>query len=78
MPDHQKRYRHDEEFTPLDYVMYSKYKMTKLSRFDQEDINHAKELIISKVPDMGSIMVTELLLKLGSFLNQNDKNTSGR
>jgi hypothetical protein len=69
MPDNQRRYRHEDQFKPLDYLMYYKDKLKTLPRMEQDDIKHYQELLISKVPELGSYMAAELILKLGAYLN---------
>mgnify|MGYP001232295658 FL=1 len=75
MPDHQKRYRHEDQFQPLDYLVYYKEKLQTLPRMEQDDITYYKDLLVSKIPELGSYMAAELILKLAAYLN--DKDTAG-
>jgi hypothetical protein len=74
-----KKYTHKDQFSPLDYVQHFNERIARLSDFEQEDIRHSKGLIVNQVPNLGSVLADELLLKLGSFLNGvNDGKESGR
>jgi hypothetical protein len=59
MNNHSKKYTHKDQFSPLDYVKYAKGRMATLSDLEQEDIRHSKNLIVSKVPNLGSIIINQ-------------------
>jgi hypothetical protein len=70
-----KHYQHQDLFSPTDYTNYAKDKLKTLDKFDQQEIEYVKRVISEAVKGLGEAGIDELLLKMGSVIN--DKDNSG-